>query len=144
MSDPYPEPEVQEALDAYVKEKVRFDKVHDSGKREQFSTGAVRDTAEGKGRYDLIPGYPLERLAKHYENGAKKYGDDNWLKGMNTRRCLDSLLRHANKVKMGLEDEDHLSAIVFNAFAIIYVKKMIEDKKLPPELDDITIIKERV
>ena len=32
----------------------KFDKVQDSGKRQDFGTGSVRDTNEGKPRYDLI------------------------------------------------------------------------------------------
>jgi hypothetical protein len=114
--------------------KPEFDKVKDSGKLEEFATGAVRDTQQGKGRFDLIPAYPLERLAKHYENGAKRYSDNNWCKGIPITRCLDSLLRHANKYKMGMTDEDHLSAIVFNAFAIIYYEEMVRQGVLPEEL----------
>lgn len=29
--------------------------IQDSGDRRAFSTGAVRDMAEGKGRFDLVP-----------------------------------------------------------------------------------------
>jgi hypothetical protein len=32
---------------------------------------------EGKLRFDLIPIYPLEELARVYTIGAKKYGDYN-------------------------------------------------------------------
>lgn len=108
--------------------------VKDSGERQKFDTGAVRDTAEGKGRFDLIPAYPLLRLAQLYEKGAVKYGDGNYLLGMPIKRCLDSLLRHANSYKMGLTDEDHLSAVVFNAFAIIYYEEMVRQGVLPEEL----------
>lgn len=111
-----------------------FTSVKDSGAEEQFATGAVRDVQTGKGRFDLIPAYPLERLAKHYENGAKRYSDNNWCKGMPVSRCLDSLLRHANHYKAGKTDEDHLSAIVFNAFAIIYYEEMVRQNKLPADL----------
>lgn len=37
--------------------------IEDSGERQEFDTGAVRDIQEGKGRYDLIPPEPLMRLA---------------------------------------------------------------------------------
>lgn len=113
---------------------TKFTVVKDSGAQESFTTGAVRDIQEGKGRYDLIPAYPLERLAMHYENGAKRYSDNNWCKGMPISRCLDSLLRHANKYKAGMTDEDHLSAIVFNTFAIIYYEEMIKRGLLPDNL----------
>lgn len=45
----------------------------DSGERRQFRTGAVRDRAVGKGRFDLIPTQMMFRLARHYEAGAIKY-----------------------------------------------------------------------
>ena len=35
----------------------------DSGERQQYATGAVRDLATGKGRYDLISPIALRRLA---------------------------------------------------------------------------------
>lgn len=52
---------------------TKFDKVKDSGKRENFTTGSRRDTRVGKGRFDLLPPKCIMRLAKHYENGATKY-----------------------------------------------------------------------
>ena len=76
----------------------KYSKVKDSGKRQEFKSGAVRDIQEGKGRYDLLPPIALERLARHYENGAKKYGESNWQKGMPLSRYLDSLIRHAYKL----------------------------------------------
>ncbi len=53
---------------------IMFDKVRDDGgARQAYGTGAVREATTGKGRFDLVPPYPHLRLAKHYENGAKKY-----------------------------------------------------------------------
>ena len=54
-----------------------WDSVKDSGVREEFKTGSKRDTNVGKGRYDLLPFYAIHRLAKVYENGSNKYGDNN-------------------------------------------------------------------
>ncbi|HUS51203.1 MAG TPA: dATP/dGTP diphosphohydrolase domain-containing protein, partial [Candidatus Paceibacterota bacterium] len=73
---------------------MEFKEVKDSGKRQDFDTGSRRDTRDGKGRYDLLPVRAIKRLAKHYENGAKKYGDRNWEKGQPLSRYLDSALRH--------------------------------------------------
>lgn len=117
-------------------EKKKFEFVKDSGYREDFSTGSKRDARNGKGRFDLLPPYALLRLAKHYENGASKYGDRNWEKGQPISRYLDSAYRHLNCVLMGLEDEDHLSAAVWNVLAIIETQKRIELGILPVELDD--------
>lgn len=108
----------------------------DSGKRQEFPTGSRRDSAEGKGRFDLIPPYPLTRLAQLYERGAAKYGDRNWEKGQPVMRYMDSLLRHATNFLEGEDTEDHLAAIVFNAFGAIFTLRQIELGKLPVELDD--------
>jgi hypothetical protein len=114
-----------------------YDTVKDSGKREEQGTGAVRDSRRGKGRYDLIPPYPMHRLAKHYENGAVKYGDRNWEKGMKTSRFMDSALRHLFQYLGGDRSEDHLSAAVFNIFGIIEMEYRVKEGKLPAELDDL-------
>ena len=47
--------------------------INDSGERTQFASGAVRDMHEGKGDMASIPWESILRLARHYENGAKKY-----------------------------------------------------------------------
>jgi len=87
--------------------ETKFTAVKDSGERQQFSTGSVRDTQVGKGRFDLIPTDALRRLAQHYENGARKYGDRNWEKGQPLGRYLDSAFRHLVNVLDGKTDEDH-------------------------------------
>lgn len=120
------------------KEKVTtFNKVVDSGNRQKFKTGAIRDIQEGKGRFDLIPYYAITRLAQHFENGSKKYGVDNWAKGIPLRRYLDSLLRHAFKFGKGDDSEDHLSALVWNAFCLLETQEMIKQGLLSKELDDL-------
>ncbi len=98
--------------------------IKDSGHRREFETGAVRDMAEGKGRFDLIPPLALKRLAKHYEAGAIKYGDRNWEKGIPNDSFIDSALRHINEYQLGDRSEDHLAAAVFNVFGLIH----FEDK----------------
>ena len=117
--------------------KKKFDKVKDSGERQNFGTGSVRDTNVGKGRFDLIAPFAMLRLAQHYENGAQKYGDRNWELGQPLSRYLDSAMRHLTKVIMGLEDEDHLCAATWNLMAVIETQKRIELGILPEELDDL-------
>jgi len=114
-----------------------FDAVKDSGVRQDFQTGSKRDTRNGKGRFDLIPTYPLRRLAKHYENGSAKYGDRNWEKGQPLSRYLDSCMRHLVAVLEGLTDEDHASAVSWNMFAYVATCQWIEEGRLPAELDDL-------
>lgn len=97
---------------------MAFD-IKDSGKREQYDTGAVRDTAEGKGAYWLIPDEFVDRLAKVYERGAGKYTPRNWEQGIPFSRLFDSALRHMHQAKRGLRDEDHLGHAAFNIAALI-------------------------
>lgn len=111
--------------------------VKDSGTRQVFDTGAQRDIQEGKGRFDLLPPLAMIRIAKHFENGAGKYGIDNWKKGIPLRRYTDSMMRHSYKFLGGDTDEDHLSAIIWNAMCLIETQEMIKRDKLPKDLDDM-------
>jgi len=92
----------------------------DSGQRRDFPTGARRDLNKGKGRYDLLPAVCIERLAKLYERGAAKYGDNNWQKGIPSTCYMESALRHLFKYLDGHRDEDHLAACVFNVFGLMW------------------------
>ena len=94
--------------------------LEDSGERQQFDTGAVRDPAKGKGRYDLITPHGLKRLALHYEAGAAKYDDRNWEKGIPASRCFSSAVRHLFRWIAGERKEDHLAAAAWNIFAIMH------------------------
>jgi len=114
-----------------------FDKVQDSGERQEFATGSVRDTATGKGRFDLISPVALRRLARHYENGAQKYGDRNWEKGQPLSRYIDSAIRHLYDFLEGSRDEDHLAAAAWNALAAIHTETMVERGLLPADLNDL-------
>ncbi len=104
----------------------------DSGERVQFSTGMQRDTQNSKPRYDLIwlPG--LKRVAELMARGAAKYSDRNWEKA-STQEELDrfkaSLLRHVYQYLEGDRTEDHMAAIVFNAFGAEYVYQRLTNAK---------------
>lgn len=119
-----------------VKTEVKkFTSVKDSGARQDFTTGSVRDTNEGKPRFDLITPIALYELAIHYANGSKKYGDRNWEKGQPLHRYIESLERHLFKEKMGFVDENHAAALIWNAMAYLHTKRMIEAGDLPKDLD---------
>ena len=94
--------------------------VKDSGAREVFTTGAVRDTANDKPRPDLISPFFLTRLGEHLRKGAVKYGEWNWAMGIPSSRCYASCMRHLMAYAMGKTDEDHLAAAAFNIMAIIH------------------------
>ena len=88
--------------------------IKDSGTRREFETGAVRDMSEGKGRMDLLPWSAIMEVAKHCENGAKKYGEHNVDKGIPTHSLCDSAARHLAKYFEGWDDEPHLLAAAWN------------------------------
>lgn len=95
-------------------------KIEDSGERQEFVSGAVRDTAEGKSRPDLISPFFLERLGHHMCKGADKYDAWNWAKGIPNSRCYASAMRHMLEYAQGETNEDHLSAAAFNIMAMIH------------------------
>lgn len=154
----------------------------DSGKREEFKTGAVRDSQEGRGRCDLLPldclpgkyateplmvllnefkkygkasfienarqyfihhAFPntetsLLELSIHYQDGAAKYGDNNWQKGLPVSRYLSSAIRHYLKFCRGDKDEPHDRACLWNLTAIIWTCKH------KPELNDYAKVEKRL
>ena len=165
--------------------------IKDSGNRREFSTGAVRDMAEGKGRCDLLPldvisdlfvelkcekyervniilnylnsvleiwkGETLSwdsncvdfvvdylynalkeflkqsdfgdiptmilELSVHFEQGANKYTEDNWKRGIPVNCYIDSAIRHYLKWLRGDTDERHDRAFVWNIVCCIWEVK---------------------
>lgn len=148
--------------------------IKDSGDRTEFTSGAVRDMHEGKGRCDLMPldvvaeslrSNIIHNIAKfqehgtvfhlysalscmsdiqefgcqptmfletavHFEQGAKKYGEYNWQKGIPVKSYIDSALRHYLKWIRGDDDERHDRAFCWNIMCAIWT---CEHK---PELND--------
>ena len=105
--------------------------IKDSGERQEFETGSVRDMSVGKGRFDLVPYLPQELLARHYEEGIGKYGERNWEKGQPLRNFLDSAQRHLIKFAGGFTDENHLSAAVWNIYGYQWTENEIIEGRLP-------------
>ena len=69
-------------------------------------------------------------VAKHFEEGAKKYGDDNWKKGIPVRCYIDSAVRHYLKWSRGDKDEPHDRAFCWNILCAMWTCKN------KPELND--------
>lgn len=109
----------------------------DSGERSEFNTGAVRDAMSGKGCPSLIPIDALRAVSKRFEDGATKYGRDNWRKGIPLSRYVDSLYRHLWQFMEGDTSEDHGGAVIWNAMCLIQTEKWISEGKLPDELNDL-------
>jgi hypothetical protein len=52
-------------------------------------------------RFDLFPYDALEEVARVYGRGAKKYADDNWLKGYSWRLSAGAMMRHFARFMLG-------------------------------------------
>lgn len=62
----------------------------------------------------------LLEVAKHFEAGALKYGENNWQKGLPPSCYIDSALRHYLKFERGDDDEPHDRAFVWNLMCCIW------------------------
>ena len=72
-------------------------------------------------------------VAKHFENGALKYGEHNWEKGIPVSRYIDSAVRHLMKDCAGETDEDHAAAFIWNCMCAAWTMEHL------PEMDDYTL-----
>lgn len=92
-------------------------------------------------RFDLIPFDALEEVARVYGEGAKKYEDDNWLKGYRWRLSLGALLRHVARFMCG-EDRDretgclHLAHAAWHCLTLItFMQRGLgTDDRRPPTI----------
>lgn len=109
----------------------------DTGARAQYSTGAVRDASAGKGHLHAIPPGAIRRIAKRFEDGAKKYSRNNWMKGIPLSHYQDSLMRHVLAWAEGDQTEDHMGAILWNAACADWTEQQVLNGKLPADLVDL-------
>ena len=63
----------------------------------------------------------LLEVSKQYEDGAKKYSDRNWEKGMPVHCFIDSGVRHYLKYSRGDTDEPHDRAFIWNMLGAIWM-----------------------
>lgn len=110
----------------------------DTGTRQEFPGGGMRDTAVGKERFELLwtEGQPYDeqmmtRAARWMARGAEKYASRNW-ELFDSPEALEhakaSLLRHTFKLLAGHTDEDHAAAVWFNSQVIEYVRWKLNQK----------------
>ena len=99
--------------------------VKDSGARQHFASGMVRDVTTGKTDYGLaLDGPMFLRWAVHLTKGAVKYAKRNWMKATGEEereRFRESALRHFLQWYAGETDEDHAAAVFFNINGAEYV-----------------------
>lgn len=103
------------------RELYNFTKTGDTG----YLFGALAEDDIFEATSDML----LE-TAKHFEQGAKKYGEYNWQKGIPTKSYIDSAIRHYLKHLRGDTDERHDRAFVWNILCCIWTCKH------KPELND--------
>lgn len=112
--------------------------VKDSGKREQYASGMVRDVTEGKTFWSLVYDGPmLERWAVHLTKGAIKYAKRNWMKANGEEeleRAKDSAARHFAQWMAGETDEDHAAAVFFNINLAEYVSERLKNANGEPPM----------
>lgn len=73
----------------------------------------------------------LIEVSKQYEDGAKKYNERNWEKGISVHCYIDSAVRHLMKIGAGWDDEPHGRAALWNLFSLAWTIKhhpeLVED-----------------
>lgn len=72
--------------------------------------------------FETSPDMFLE-VSKHFEEGAKKYGENNWQKGIPVHCYIDSAVRHYMKFLRGDQDEPHDRAFCWNIMCAIWTCK---------------------
>ena len=73
----------------------------------------------------------LLEVSKHYEDGAKKYTERNWEKGIPLHCYIDSGVRHYLKYLRGDIDEPHGRAFIWNMLGALWTQEY------KPELIDL-------
>jgi hypothetical protein len=138
----------QDILPGYVKPDINMLKdmpspgfiTKDSGKRQEYDSGMVRDLQDGKPDFSLIfpdmpyQDQPITRWAALMTRGADKYGRRNWQVAKSAEeveRFKASALRHMMQWMTGENDEDHMAAVMFNLNAAEYVKWKL--KQISPD-----------
>lgn len=112
--------------------------VKDSGKRQTFQSGMVRDTQDGKADFTRILDGPMfDRWAAHLTKGGAKYPDvkpgvPNWTLASGEEelaRFKKSAFRHFRQWMRGDIDEDHASAVFFNINGAEFVKEKLLNER---------------
>ncbi len=106
--------------------------------RKTFETGAVRSADADGVRFDLITPIGLRKIAERYALGAKKYGDNNWLKGIPASDLVNHGLRHLNLWLAGDKSDDHIAGVLWNFLTLAHFQET------RPELIDIPAITDKL
>lgn len=80
------------------------------------------------------PSQAFMEVSKHYEEGAKKYAERNWEKGIPAHCYVDSGIRHFLKWIDKWNDEPHDRAFLWNMFGLLWTVKH------KPEMNDLPYV----
>ena len=69
----------------------------------------------------------LLELSKHFENGAEKYGENNWQKGLPVSCYINSAVRHYLKWLRGDDDEPHDRSFCWNLICCVWTRRHISE-----------------
>lgn len=97
----------------------------------EFESGARRSKDADATRYDLISPIGLRAVAETYAEGAAKYGDHNWLRGMPVHDLLNHALRHIFMFLSGDRSEPHLPHAAWGLLAAIHSDEAWPDLNKP-------------
>lgn len=92
-------------------------------------------------RYDCIPAEAARQLALHFGVGAKKYDDDNWLRGYDWRLTFAAANRHAEQYRAGETHDPETGSHHLIAFAW-HMLVLDEFSRLYPQYDTRTATKQ--
>ena len=124
--DGFATPEQDAAIDAAWEQYTlrNFGKMPPAdGTTAKFGTGAVRSDAVEEFRYDLVSPIGLREVARACAEGAGKYGDWNWEKGMPVHDLLNHAIAHIFQFLEGDRSEPHLGHAAWNLLAAIHSEK---------------------
>ena len=119
-----------EASAAKYAERLNGDGLLNEGTTAKFGTGAVRSDTFEEFRYDLVSPIGLREVARACAEGAEKYGDWNWEKGMPVNDLLNHAIAHIYGFLSGDRSEPHLGHAAWNLLAAIH------SEALWPHLND--------
>ena len=94
------------------------------GTTAKFGTGAVRSDTVESFRFDLISPIGLREVARTCAEGAAKYDDFNWEKGMPVHDLLNHAIAHIYQFLSGDRSEPHLPHAAWNLLAAIHSEEL--------------------
>lgn len=94
------------------------------GTTAKFGTGAVRSDTFEEFRYDLVSPIGLREVARACAEGAAKYSDYNWERGMPVHDLLNHALAHVYQYLAGDRREPHLGHAAWNLLAAIHSEEL--------------------